>query len=39
VVAAKTISNYANHLAGTKLDGFMANTAWIAPSRRAKVAA
>lgn len=39
VVAAKTISNYANHLAGTKLDGFMAKTAWIAPSRRAKVAA
>lgn len=34
VVAAKTISNYANHLAGTPLDGFMANTAWVAPSRR-----
>jgi uncharacterized peroxidase-related enzyme len=39
VVAAKTISNYANHLAGTPLDGFMAKTAWVAPSRRRKVAA
>ena len=39
VVAAKTISNYANHLAGTPLDGFMAKTAWVAPSRRRQVAA
>jgi AhpD family alkylhydroperoxidase len=38
-VAAKTISNYANHLTGTPLDGFMAKTAWVAPSRRARVAA
>ena len=38
-VAAKTISNYANHLAGTPLDGFMAKTAWVAPSRRQKAAA
>jgi AhpD family alkylhydroperoxidase len=33
-VAAKTISNYANHLAGTPLDAFMAKTSWVAPSRR-----
>ncbi len=33
-VAAKTISNYANHIAGTPLDAFMAKTAWVAPSRR-----
>jgi AhpD family alkylhydroperoxidase len=39
VVAAKTISNYANHLTGTPLDGFMAKTAWVAPSRRQKAAA
>ncbi|MCU0888526.1 MAG: carboxymuconolactone decarboxylase family protein [Rubritepida sp.] len=39
IVAAKTISNYANHLAGTPLDAFMAKTAWVAPSRRARVAA
>ncbi|WP_233256072.1 carboxymuconolactone decarboxylase family protein [Falsiroseomonas bella] len=38
-VAAKTISNYANHLTGTPLDGFMAKTAWVAPSRRARAAA
>jgi AhpD family alkylhydroperoxidase len=38
-VAAKTISNYANHLAGTPLDAFMAKTAWVAPSRRQKAAA
>ncbi len=38
VVAAKTISNYANHLAGTPLDPFMARTAWVAPSRRARLA-
>jgi AhpD family alkylhydroperoxidase len=38
-VAAKTISNYANHLTGTPLDGFMAKTAWVAPSRRLKAAA
>lgn len=34
-IAAKTISNYANHIAGTPLDGFMTATAWVAPSRRA----
>lgn len=34
-IAAKTISNYANHIAGTPLDAFMAKTAWVAPSRRA----
>lgn len=39
VVAAKTISNYANHLAGTPLDGIMAKTAWVAPSRRQREAA
>jgi uncharacterized peroxidase-related enzyme len=38
-VAAKTISNYANHIAGTPLDAFMAKTAWVAPSRRQKAAA
>jgi AhpD family alkylhydroperoxidase len=38
-IAAKTISNYANHLTGTPLDGFMAKTAWVAPSRRQKAAA
>lgn len=38
-IAAKTISNYANHIAGTPLDAFMAKTAWVAPSRRAKAAA
>lgn len=35
IVAAKVISNYVNHLAGTPLDGFMAKTAWVAPSHRA----
>lgn len=34
IVAAKTISNYANHLTHTPLDPFMAQTAWVAPSRR-----
>jgi uncharacterized peroxidase-related enzyme len=38
-IAAKTISNYANHVAGTPLDAFMAKTAWVAPSRRQKAAA
>jgi uncharacterized peroxidase-related enzyme len=38
-VAAKTISNYANRIAGTPLDAFMAKTAWIAPSRRHATAA
>ena len=38
-IAAKTISNYANHLTGAPLDAFMANTAWVAPSRRAAAAA
>jgi uncharacterized peroxidase-related enzyme len=38
-VAAKTISNYANRIAGTPLDAFMAKTAWIAPSRRHAIAA
>ena len=39
IVAAKTISNTANHLTGTPLDPFMAQTAWVAPSRRAAQAA
>ncbi len=39
VVAAKTISNYTNHLAVTPNDAFMARTAWVAPSRRGRVAA
>lgn len=39
IVAAKTISNYANHLAATPLDAFMAKTAWVAPSRRGRAAA
>lgn len=34
VVATKTISNYVNHLTHTPLDGFMAATAWTAPSGR-----
>ena len=34
IVGAKTISNYVNHLTGTPLDPFMAQTAWVAPSRR-----
>lgn len=38
-IAAKTISNYANHLAGTPLDAFMAKTAWVAPSRRQRAVA
>jgi uncharacterized peroxidase-related enzyme len=38
-VAAKTISNYANRIAGTPLDAFMAKTVWIAPSRRHAIAA
>jgi len=39
VVAAKTISNYTNHLAVTPNDAFMARTAWVAPSRRGRAAA
>jgi AhpD family alkylhydroperoxidase len=39
IVATKTISNYTNHIARTPNDAFMANTAWIAPSRRAAEAA
>lgn len=35
IVAAKTISNYVNHITGTPLDAFMAKTAWVAPSHRA----
>lgn len=39
-IATKTISNYANHITGTPLEGFMTPPlAWVAPSRRAKVAA
>lgn len=38
-IAAKTISNYANHVAGTPLDAFMAKTAWVAPSRRQRAVA
>jgi AhpD family alkylhydroperoxidase len=37
-VAVKTMSNYTNHLAHTPNDAFMANTAWVAPSRRARAA-
>ena len=37
-IAAKTISNYANHLTGTPLDAFMAKTAWVAPSPPAEAA-
>ena len=38
-VSVKTISNYVNHIAATPLDGFMAPTAWVAPSRRAAAVA
>lgn len=34
IAAAKTISNYANHLTHTPLDPFMAETAWVAPGNR-----
>ncbi len=34
IVATKTISNYVNHIAHTPLDGFMAQTAWVAPRNR-----
>jgi uncharacterized peroxidase-related enzyme len=39
IVAAKTISNYTNHLTHTPLESFMADPAlnWVAPSRRAAV--
>ncbi len=36
IIAAKTISNTVNQLAGTPLDAFMAKTAWVAPQRRAR---
>ena len=35
IVATKTISNYTNHITHTPTDAFMANTLWVAPSRRA----
>jgi AhpD family alkylhydroperoxidase len=39
-IAAKTISNYANRLAGTPLESFMTgDIAWVAPSRRRQDAA
>jgi uncharacterized peroxidase-related enzyme len=38
VVATKTISNYVNHLTHTPNDPFMAETRWVAPSRRAVAA-
>lgn len=34
IVATKTISNYTNHITGTPLDGFMAQTRWVAPRNR-----
>ncbi len=34
-VAFKTLSNYTNHVAGTKLDDAFADQAWKAPRRRA----
>lgn len=34
-VGLKTLSNYANHLAGTPLDGAFAKAAWTRPSGRA----
>ena len=34
IVATKTISNYVNHIGHTPLDGFMAQTAWVAPRNR-----
>jgi len=36
VVATKTISNYANHIAGTPKEGFMSDPAlaWTAPRNR-----
>ncbi len=34
IVATKTISNYTNHITHTPTDAFMANTLWVAPSRR-----
>ena len=37
-VAVKTISNYTNHLAGTPLDPFMADTVWEHPAKRRQAA-
>ena len=37
-IAAKTLSNYTNHVAGTPLDPFMAATAWTHPASRADAA-
>jgi uncharacterized peroxidase-related enzyme len=39
IVAAKTISNYVDHLTHTPLDPFMAATKWVAPRNRAAAAA
>lgn len=39
VAATKTISNYVNHITHTPLDAFMTSTAWVAPARRAAIAA
>lgn len=38
-VTVKTMSNYTNHIVKTPNDAFMANTTWVAPSRRNAVAA
>lgn len=38
-IAAKTISNYSNHIAKTPLDAFMSKTAWTHPARRVPLAA
>ena len=37
-VATKTISNYTNHIVHTPAEAATAETAWVAPSRRNKVA-
>jgi uncharacterized peroxidase-related enzyme len=38
IAATKTISNYVNHITHTPLDGFMADTKWVAPRNRATAA-
>lgn len=38
VVATKTLSNYVNHITHVPLDGFMADTKWVAPRNRAQAA-
>jgi uncharacterized peroxidase-related enzyme len=38
IAATKTLSNYVNHIARTPLDGFMAETAWVAPRHRSAAA-